>query len=387
MSADDRIDGPENDLNDLYDETPPRSIFSTMWFRALLVLIVLAVVVAVAAPYILDATNPPTRPTLASRPQSAAEPSPPAVTSSPLGSSALTQGESAPPASAPSTPAPTTSAAPDRPPADKPVFPPPRKPLGGDTTASASRPAITARAASDKPAASEKPAVTEKAAALPTPAPVEKSTLSDKMDASASTDKKDTRMAARATTEPSAPRAATGGDWWVQVAAYRDEGEAKKLAARLREQNYSVAVPVKPSTADRSAPPASAASASKPDQYDVFISGTSAPDLNQRLASKGLTAEPSGNGVVVKPSLPLRDAVALSKDLATDGLKVQVRRAGSSGETTIPAAAKRPAPAATSGDPWYRVRIGAFPDHETAVTTLKELEAKGYKPFIARGGS
>jgi hypothetical protein len=32
------------------------------------------------------------------------------------------------------------------------------------------------------------------------------------------------------------------------------------------------------------------------------------------------------------------------------------------------------------------VRVGAFPDRATAVSTLKELEAKGYKPFIARGG-
>ena len=379
MSADDRIDGPESDLNDLYDETPPRSIFSTMWFRALLVLIVLAVVVALAAPYILDATNPPARPTLASRPQSA-ESSPPAVTSSsPLGSSALTQSESGPPASAPSTPAPTTSLAPDRAPADKPVFPPPRKPLGADTTATADKPATSPRAAGDKPA--EKPATGDKTDAA-------------RMVAAASDAKSETqspkRIAARSTTTPSASRPVTSGDWWVQVAAYRDEASARKLADRLREQNYSVDVPIKPPTADRSAPasPAGpAASTPRPDQYDVFISGTSAPDLNQRLASKGLTAEPSGNGVVVKPSLPLRDAVALSKDLATDGLKVQVRRAGTTGETTIPVSAKRPAPAATSGDPWYRVRIGAFPDHETAVTTLKELEAKGYKPFIARGGS
>src|SRR5262249_58794493 len=54
MSADDLTNGPEDDL---YEEAPPRSIFATMWFRALLVLMVLAGVVAVAAPYILDATN------------------------------------------------------------------------------------------------------------------------------------------------------------------------------------------------------------------------------------------------------------------------------------------------------------------------------------------
>ena len=44
-------------------------------------------------------------------------------------------------------------------------------------------------------------------------------------------------------------------------------------------------------------------------------------------------------------------------------------------------------PAVSSGDTLYRVRVGAFTDRATAMTTLKELEAKGYKPFIARGGS
>ena len=47
--------------------------------------------------------------------------------------------------------------------------------------------------------------------------------------------------------------------------------------------------------------------------------------------------------------------------------------------------ARRPEPSA-SGATLYRVRVGAFPDRATAVSTLKELEAKGYKPFIARGG-
>jgi len=145
---------------------------------------------------------------------------------------------------------------------------------------------------------------------------------------------------------------------------------------------------MKPAAAEQSSPAHSAAKPTGVDQYDVFVSNTSTTDLSPRLAAKGLTAEPSGAGVVVKPSLPLRDAVALSKDLATDGLKVQVRRAGSpTGETTIPAGAKRPNPAVSSGELFHRVRVGSFPDHATAVTTLRELEAKGYKPFIARGGS
>jgi len=79
---------------------------------------------------------------------------------------------------------------------------------------------------------------------------------------------------------------------------------------------------------------------------------------------------------VIKPSLPLRDAVALSRDLAEEGLRVQVRRA----------AVTTPAPAtATAGDTFYRVRIGSFPDRAAAQTAMNELEAKGYKAYIARG--
>jgi hypothetical protein len=31
------------------------------------------------------------------------------------------------------------------------------------------------------------------------------------------------------------------------------------------------------------------------------------------------------------------------------------------------------------------VRVGAFADRAAALAAAKELEAKGYKPFIARG--
>jgi hypothetical protein len=102
------------------------------------------------------------------------------------------------------------------------------------------------------------------------------------------------------------------------------------------------ATAAKSATLDKSAPAASTSSPAGADQYDVFVSGPSAEELNTRLAGKGLSTEPSGTGVVLKPSLPLRDAVALSKDLATDGYKVQVRRTGGA-SAQRPKAAARPA--------------------------------------------
>ena len=383
--ADDRHD-------DLYDETPPRSIFAATWFRALLVLIVIGVIGAVAVPYILDAMNPPAKPSVASRSTSTPTAPPAAVTPSP-------SAPASPPTSALSTPSDRadTTGQPDRAPADRPATAmpaTPRKPF----------------AAADKTPTAAKPAPSEKMTGAPSTAgdkaaekPAEKK---DARVAAASSDAKPgaepksatatKRAATSSASTASAPRGGAAGAWWVQVGAFRDESTAKKVAAKLREQNYKVEESVRgvresaarSAAVDRSAPAASAPNPAGADLYDVFVSGLSAAELNTRLSAKGLAAEPSGSGAVIKPSLPLRDAVALSKDLAVEGFKVQVRRAAGTAAAPQPApraVARRPAPSAT-GETLYRVRVGAFPDRATAMTTLKELETKGYKPFIARGG-
>jgi hypothetical protein len=115
----------------------------------------------------------------------------------------------------------------------------------------------------------------------------------------------------------------------------------------------------------------------------VIVSGGSAADINAKLSAKGLASEPAGDGVRIRPSLPLRDAVALSKDLGSEGFKVQVRRGGGGGPE--PAA---PAPSmadAGGGLTLYRVRVGGYPDRAAAQTVLKELQEKGFQPFIAKG--
>src|SRR5438093_1381600 len=88
--------------------------------------------------------------------------------------------------------------------------------------------------------------------------------------------------------------------------------------------------------------------------------------------------QPARRGGVVKPSLPLRDAIALSKDLAAEGLKVQVRRSGA------PASATAAPAGSAGGEVLYRVRVGPYPDRAAATSAQKELEGKGYRPFIAR---
>ena len=397
MTPLDDHDAPDQDL---YEETPPRSIFAATWFRALLVLIVLGVIGAVAVPYILDAMNPPApKPTIASRAPASPPPATPAASST-ASTSALPPSTVAP-AIADKAPAPVEKAPSDKTtksdkadrsgkvgqvsdkPADKPSDKTDKKDamVASATTSDSkpeSKPIATARPATKtttKPAATTKPEPA-KSEEKTTPAP--------------------TKRVATKATPPSAPKATESGDWWVQVGAFRDADTAKKVAAKLREQNYKVdeslsaAAPAKapkataPAAQTASDKPASAAPAGS-DQYDVFVSGGTAADLNKRLSGKGLAAEASGAGVVVKPSLPLRDAVALSKDLAIDGFKVQVRRAGGAPEPApVRAAAPETPSASAAGDSLHRVRVGGYPDRAAAMVALKELEGKGYKPFLTR---
>jgi cell division septation protein DedD len=155
------------------------------------------------------------------------------------------------------------------------------------------------------------------------------------------------------------------------VGAFRDQAAARRLAEKLRGDNYAV---TETSVGSGSAPAPAAPAA---DRYNVFVSGLPPDELKAKLDAKGLGSDPVAGGVVLSPSLPLREAVALSRELATDGLQVQVRRAG--GPTAPPEST------AVDGPSIYRVRVGSFPDRAAARAVLKELEAKGYKPFLARG--
>jgi hypothetical protein len=337
--------------DDLYDETTPRSIFAATWFRAVLVLIVLGVIGAVAVPYILDAMNaPPGRLSATAKPPVPSQP--PAATAPP----AVT-----PPPSATPTPSTPTSTTPT--------------PLSDKSAEKNDTMLAGTQAAQEPPKPEPKPAPKP-------PAGTETvSTAEPKPAATAESPAKPTQKVAKATT--GAVKPSSGRQWFVQVGAFKDAAAAKKVAAKLREDKYTVeestrgvsAATVAKATAAPSTP-------SGADQYDVIVSGGSPDDVSKRLAGKSLTAQPTPNGVVVKPSLPLRDAVALSKELAVDGLKVQVRRAGGAAPTARASSAA--SASAVSGDTLHRVSVGGFSDRAKAVATLKELEAKGYKPFLTR---
>ena len=360
---------------ELYEDIPPRSIFAATWFRVVLVLIVLGVIGAVAVPYILDWMNPP--PVSRSASVKATSPVPPATPISPLPAS-----ESAAPSRAEKTevtPVPT--------PAPPPAVARPEPKPEPKPAPVAKAPAPKSETKSESSAKSES---TPKAAAPPKTESAKtetapKSQVVAKAEPAAKDEAK--RMAAKAPASAATPKA--GGPFWVQVGAFKDPDTAKRVATALRDQNYKVEQTDTQVSAKAAAAAAASSStapspaASPGDLYDVHVSGMSAVELTKRLSAKGLAAETAGGTVVVKPSLPLRDAVTLSKDLAVDGLKVQVRRAGSGPAPSAPAT---PPPAtASAGETLHRVRVGAFTEVAEARAAAKELEAKGYKPYIARG--
>jgi cell division septation protein DedD len=348
MNPDDiEHDAPDPDS---YESEPPRSIFSALWFRAVLVVIVVGVVAALAVPYVLEWVSPPppgaTEARLDSAPASAASPMTAAAPTPDPSSSEKPAAESAAP---PSASAPTaTPLAPalkqeTEKPAPRAAAPPMEKPAK-PTMENPAKPAPIAKAAKPAPA----------------------------------------RRVAKAVAKP--PATTAGGTFFVQVGAFKDEAHAGRVAMRLREAKFAVQESTTTTTgATGSAAPAPAPAASEPvaDRYDVFVSGAAVADINAKLAAKGLATEPAAAGVVVKPPLPLRDAVALSKDLAAQGFKVQVRRAGG------PAPAPAPQPAAAGGGATlHRVRVGPYADRAAAAAALDALREKGYKDsFIARGGA
>ena len=371
-------DDQTDEQEEQYEDVPPRSIFAATWFRVVLVVIVLGVVGAVAVPYVLDWMNPP--------PRSASAPTSPMV--------------------------PESSTAPPPSPADKPAFDKSGSETASDEKSGADKkkdstllPAPgaspgTPGASRPEPKAESKPR-TAPSAKTPEPKSAAKASSESKATTPpADVKRKSPTGASESATKPSPPRQAaakatspapvTGGaPYWVQVGAFKEPEAAKRVASKLRDENFKVEESVKRIAAGAASPtakaPTTSSATSGADQYDVFVTGMSVEELNRRLAGKGLAAETSGNGVVVKPSLPLRDAVALSKDLAVEGFKVQVRRAGGSAAPTVTPPTSAASAPSEGGQALHRVRVGAFADKAAAQAAARELEAKGYKPYIARG--
>jgi cell division septation protein DedD len=343
-SRDDDVRPAEPGESEELEEEPRRSILSATWFRLLIVLVVVGAVAAVSAPYVMDSMTGWSRPI-------------PVVT--PSNPRAIEQGSPTTAATTPPASPPTSSSSPTTPPPLTSTSKSPEAPTAPAAPATPTRPSLTLE---------RRPATTGEAVA-----------------------KRDSAAPANAREVESSTERVGGerGDFWIQVAAFRNPETAKQLAARLREKHFRVdesslapsprAPSVRPSSAAPDAEPPSGAAT---DLYRVVVTDASAGDLAAKVSARGFTLEASSEGTVIRPPLPLRDAVAISQQLAGDGFKVQVKRSGTGDAKPR---SPRPAPVAAVDDTLHRVRVGAFPDRASAVVALRQLQALGYTPFIAPG--
>lgn len=263
------------------DDYGSSSILAAGWFRAVLVLGVLAVIVVISLPYLL----------------SWFEPGPPALVTKPADAPA------APVVAPMPSPSPVPSAPPDArsAPAVSERAPVPRTVTAGD----AARPAPP-KVAADKaiaPRTASKPAA-DKMAAKGTPSARPASSVT-------------TRSARQAP-------ATTAGRFWVQLGAFKDERKAEALAKSVRAAGFTVQV--SPVRQDSAADVAST-------QHELFVPGTSAERVNAALKGRG-TAQAVSGGFAVKPALSLQDAMTVSKRLTDEGLRVVVRPASSGAVAT-----------------------------------------------------
>jgi len=324
---------------DEQDEIARRSIFSAGWFRALLVLTVLAIVVVVSLPYLLNWLEPTPGPPIRPQPKVTEQAPPPPSTPSPPSSPTETKPSTPPAAPAPTAPAPATkSEGPPAPPA--------------------------------APAQPEPPKTAQATPAVPAPsAPAAKTAPAAKAESKAS-----------ATRSIPAESGSSGG-YWVQVGAFVEEKNAEALSKQLKSENFPVTI----SRISRGGgAPAPAAAPASPDgsggQNQLFITGSTADAVNAALKGKG-TAQAVKGGLVVNPSYDLETAMSLSSALKKEGFKVVIRRAKA-------AAAPAAAPSSGGGGTIYHVvRVGGYPDRAKALQVRSELDAKGHPGFLAQGAA
>jgi cell division septation protein DedD len=326
---------------DEQDEIARRSIFSAGWFRALLVLTVLAIVVVVSLPYLLNWLEP--------------TPSPPAKPSAKVSEPAVSTPSAPPPAPATEVKPPAPPAAP-APSAKSEISPPAAKP---EPPPSAQAPASPA----------ERPVGTAPLPAVPAPsAPAAKPAPAAK----AEIPRVSTRRGAAAESGP-------GGGYWVQVGAFVEERNAEALSKQLKGENFPVTISRVSRAGGRGAP-ATAPAPAKPaagGQNQLFITGSTPDAVNAALKGKG-TAQSVKGGVVVNPPYDLETAMSLSSSLKKEGFKVVIRRAKA-----------EPAPAAPSGagTVFHVVRVGGYPNRAKAQQVRGELEAKGHPGFLSQGAA
>src|SRR5262245_28523314 len=350
MRSDDYLDD-----GDERDRFSTGAIFASGWFRAVLVLGVLAITLVVTVPYLLRWMEPGQPRT--DRQVARSIESRPAVAPTPIPVPAPV----APAATSPaSTPAPAQSTATPAPPA---AATPAPAALPAPAATATPAPKMTAPAVASGP-------VTERL--VPAPAPAQMPSAQERESSPvkpgvAGADARKAEPAAKkaAAHEPapakaSAPPGSRGGEYWVQVGAFQRERNAEALVRSIRE---SLKMPVQMSRPAR----AEAVSAA-PSRHEVFVTGTPVATVNAALRGQG-TAQAVRGGVAVHPPLELKEAIALSQRLAGEGMNVKVRRVGGDAP---------PADAQIA----YVVRVGGYATRAQAEAARRELARKNVNGFV-----
>jgi sporulation related protein len=371
MKPDDYLeDGDER------DRFSTGSIFASGWFRAVLVLGVLAITLVVTVPYLLRWMDPTPakierqvarpvepRPVVAPVPIPVPAPVAPAVSAPPTPPTTTWSTVRTTPTATP--PAPVTPA-PVHPPAQAAASPAPRPtPPAVASTAITERmvPAPAQMAERDsKPA---KPSLSEADSRAGEPA-AKRTAQAESAPAKKAvpTETATARKAAPADGAPAkvAPApAGRAGDFWVQVGAFQREDNAEALARSVREKTKMPAR-ITSRSARADAPAVTSV------RHEVFVSGAPVPAVNAALRGHG-SAHPVRGGVAVQPPLELKEAVALSRRLSGEGMTVQIRRVGGAAATAAPAVA-------------YVVRVGGFGTRAQAEAAKRELASKGVTGFV-----
>jgi cell division septation protein DedD len=343
------------------DEYASRSIFAAGWFRAVLVLTVLAIVVVISLPYLLNWFEPAAPPRRVARQAALLKPAP------------ATPPPAVGPASAPAPP-PTVAAPQESKPA--PTLTPAPAPRAASAPPATSSPAP--KAVAEKPAApaparkaeSEKaPVKTSEKSAVKTPA--EKASMkaaekaADKPAAAsrvvAKADPPSRSVVADA--KPS-PASAASGNYWIQLGAFKEEKNAEALAKALRGEGFPAQVtPIRRGTSG---------GVVTVQQHELFVSEAGVEKVNIALKGRG-TGQSVAGGVAVRPAFSLQEAMTVSKRLTDEGFKVVIRPASG--------------PPATSEGTLHAVRAGGYSNRSSAVAALDELSAKGHRGFLAEGSA
>jgi cell division septation protein DedD len=139
----------------------------------------------------------------------------------------------------------------------------------------------------------------------------------------------------------------------VQVGAFQDAANAKRLASLLKEEKFRVQQ-LTVSRRDRT--------------FQVIASGSSPTAVSEKMRKLGLEGVLGGSTFTISKRMTLKEAVTLSEQLKEEGLDVKVK--------TL-----------QKNVAYHLVRVGGFPDLKSAESARKDLEAKGISGHVVVASS